>query len=72
MQQGYVKESTIDFEKLMLLKRHRFVQQSEWYLALAALQGNEKGKAVERLKGIIESPKHKWHQKAVELLEKMD
>jgi tetratricopeptide (TPR) repeat protein len=72
MEKGRMDEATQDFQQLLNLKRHRYKQQSEWYLALAALQANEKDKAVERLNGIIENSKHKWHQKAFELLEKMN
>ena len=37
MEQGSINEAEKGFSELINLKKHRFVQQSEWYLALAKL-----------------------------------
>jgi hypothetical protein len=45
MAKGSVEESKADFGNLANIKKHRFIQQSEWYFALATLYSGDQAKA---------------------------
>ncbi len=68
MEKGRVKEAEQDFQQLLNLKRHRFVQQSEWYLALVALHENDIPKTKKLLLKIIENTRHPLNQEAIDLI----
>ena len=72
MKQGSINEAEKDFSELIILKRHRFVQQSEWYLALARLFNDDKTEAKKMLNKIIENTGHQKNQAALDLIKKIE
>lgn len=65
---GFITEAKSDFEQLVQQKKHRFVQQSEWYLALITLYENDHITAKNSLILISKNTNHKHYQDAVDLL----
>ncbi|MFT4667062.1 MAG: flagellar motor protein MotB [Patescibacteria group bacterium] len=66
-----VEESKSDFEELANGKKHRFIQQSDWYLALVELHTDNVPAAKKILTEIAISPNHKYHTAAASLLQQM-
>lgn len=72
MTQDEIGDAKQDFEQLINLKRHRFVEPSEWYLALAILYQEDTTKAKTSLTSIAENTSHQFNQSAIDLLQILD
>lgn len=72
MEQGKIKEAEKDFAALINLKRHRFKQQSEWYLALSKLFNDEKTEAKKILNSVIKNKEHQKNKAALDLIKKIE
>ena len=64
-------KAILSYQQVVLLKNNLFVEQAEWYTALCYIQTDNKKKAYEKFKKIVDSNSY-YSEKAAAILRKLD